>query len=300
MGFAHDLIAEPTIDHPDDRPRTYVYGQGGGWLGRFSLPIWIHLMRELQAEADDGVLHLGGCSVSALHATLASQGELDKAEDLWAGINDGFALDGIKGFTRLSLKQGIWSMKPLQKKIAQLAHNRGPIPCRVGVVLREPFRHHSLANTDARNAKQWQEWVAASAAIAFVFRPVPIKIGGKTYSGRDGGHLFSVPWIPYRLRAGDTVHMLLHNPLDANVSDVPKLGSNKLLGELKWTTWAHTKTGHWEALRRAERLAAEGVHVKLWAPPEPLGEMLDGDKATLDHRDRLGRDVVKRGPVSAT
>ncbi len=294
MGIVHSLVAEPLLPAPLEGPATYIAGQGGGWLGRFSLPIWHHLM---SVTPPDELAEVLGCSVSALHATLASQGELELADELWAEIDDDFTLDGIKGFTGLSLKGGIWNMKKLRKKIAAMAHPRGT-PCRVGVTTREPFRHHSLSNRDARGPKQWQDWVAASAAIAFVFQPVPIKIGGKSYSGRDGGHLFSVPWIPYELRPGDTIHMLMHNPVDANVSDVPPAGKNKLLGELKWTTWAHTKTGHWEALRRAEKLAGEGVNVHLWAPSEPLGDMLDASREVLDHRDKLGKKAVRSGPIT--
>lgn len=277
---------------PSDAPRWYVYGQGGGWLGRFTLPIWVHLMAEGTPD------EVGGASVSALHATLAAQGDLDKGEELWDAIDDNTPMDGIKGFTGLSLKRGVWHMKGLHRKIEKIVKvRRVRIPCRVGVCTREPFAHHSLAAADARGKKQWQNWVSASARIAFVFRPIDIRIGGKKYSGRDGGHMFSVPWIPHELRPGDRVDFLLHNPLDAHESDVPDLGENKLLGELKWLLWAHFKTGHWEILRRAETLAKEGVDVRLWAPPVPLGDMLDGRKETLDERDELGKAVVRAGPI---
>ena len=164
-----DLIFTANIEPPSDDPRWYVYGQGGGWLGRFTLPLWQHIMAEGAPEmgkADPD--EVGGTSVSSLHAALASQGDLDKADELWADIDDHNALDGIKGLTGLSMKRGLWNMKGLQARIESLVHNRGPIPCRVGVCTREPFECHSLANTDAASAKQWQKWVGASTRSAFV------------------------------------------------------------------------------------------------------------------------------------
>lgn len=270
-----------------------IYGQGGGWLGRFSLPIWQHLF-DTEGHADE----YAGTSVSALHASLAGQGDLARAEQLWDGIDDGCPWDGIEGFTGLALRRGLWNMRGLDKKIRSLLRLEAiERPVHVGVCSREPFEHHTLCSKQARSARQWESWVSASARIAFVFQPIDVRLpDGRLISGRDGGHLYSVPPCP-ELRPGDRIDVLLHHPLDAAASEVPHLGHNELIGELRWLLWVHFATGHWEALRRFHALAETGVDVRLWAPAVSLGEMLDARKETLDRRHNLGIEAIRRGPV---
>ena len=284
-----------------DRPMWFIFGQGGGWLGIFTLEVWLFL-------TSGGVKHpsgldlppdvFGGTSVNALQAGAAAQDDLALVDDFWLNINDHFPYDGISGYTKLSLCEGIWSMKPLKKKIDDIIDiDKITTPCHVGIVTKRPAYHYSAASEDAGSSQQWRDQIAASAAIATVFEPTECEIDGKKYVGFDGGHLLSVPWIPYELRPGDRVDFLLHNPLDAHESDVPPDTWWPLWGNAMWALWIHTKGGHWEVLRRAKRLAEAGVDVYLWAPDEPLGDMLDGRGDTLAARRDKGKELVKRGPI---
>lgn len=294
------MMADQNRDRPD-RPMWFVFGQGGGWLGIFTLPVWVHLtsgsVRHPSGE-DRGPDVFGGTSVNALQSAAAAQNDLELVDGFWAAINDHFPYDGISGYTKLSLCEGIWSMKPLHRKIDEIIDlDKVTTPCHVGIVTKRPAYHFSVCSEDAEDSKQWGAQIAASAAIATVFEPVTCRIGTAEYSGFDGGHLLSVPWIPYELRPGDRVDFLLHNPLDAHESDVPPDSWWPLWGNAVWALWIHTKCGHWEVLRRAKRLAESGVDVYLWPPPEPLGDMLDGRGDTLAARREKGDALVKSGPI---
>lgn len=269
-----------------------VIEQGGGWLGRFGTPILRGLARD-EGPPDQ----YGGVSVGALNVAMAAQGSWKALDKLWDGIDDGFALDGIRGYTRLALnKGGVWSIKPLFKKIVRntsLTDIR--TPCFFGVTTRDPFAYLNLHTGDMNRDARLHRAIAGSAAIAFVFQPVPMNIDGEKRSVRDGGHMHSIPWVP-TVEPGDRIDVIVHHPLDASV-EVPDEHKNQLVSELEWLVWAQFHNAHYHGLMRMQQLADEGADVRVWAPHVPLGGMLKADRETLEWRESLGQACYERGPI---
>lgn len=273
----------------------YEAGQGGGWLGVFSLPVIRHLFNhEGHPECRLGV------SVNAINQTMAAQEDWDVLEGFYDGMDDKFTLDGIRGYLNLSLRGGVFSMAPLREKMDEHVHlDRLKCSVEVGVTSRKPFHYFGLRDDQAKTDAQWRDWVQGSSAIAFLMQTIETDLpDGSVADLRDGGHMHSVPWFP-ELNEGDTWDVIVHHPMDAHNTEVPPpSGCGRLVDELRWVAWVHFHNGHWEAMRRIRRVVYEhGVTVRIWAPSRPLGDMLDASKEAMDMRYDAGREAVRRGPV---
>lgn len=266
-----------------------IMEQGGGWKGAFGVPI----LRELHDRYGLADCY-AGTSVGAINTAMAAQGKLRQAEAFWSGIHDDFPLDGIKGYLSFSLRGGLFSMKPIRKKLdAHLTRADLKRPLRVGVSRRSPFEYRELHVNAAASDEIARDYVQASAAIAFVMQPVVTVVDGEKWDARDGGHWQT---LPHPLLGSTEVHAIVHHPLDL-AAETPHERKNELVGELEWLVWSAFHAGHARDLGMLRAEAERGVKVHVWAPLRPLGGTLDSSAEALAMRTEEGEAAVRRGPV---
>lgn len=237
-----------------------------------------------------------GTSVGALNGALFAMGQTSamRAPDLWGDM------DGIGGFLTLDPfkgagKGGIYSTRPLRDRLRKYVTGKAAFkhPYGCGLTIRETgehrvFMHSEDGDEDLRDA------ILGSCTIAGLMTPAFVTFGEadkKTVS--DGGHIHPLPLPedvagdPYAGKVTEVVAVLCH-PFDAEHTPKPtthKLGAVDAIG---WAAGMAIFQGHRWAVSRLRELAEDGVKVTVYAPPDPVGGLLDAKRATIAHRLKVG------------
>lgn len=265
---------------------------GGGFKGAAQVPVCEHLAGEGR-----GYDEVRGVSVGALNGALVAQGQLGTLAELWAGVRSRTRLGGVPGFLAPAWWRwrGWYSLAPLAAVVERhLAVERLRVPFGCGVVARETGDYRTLVFRPGQGSDAALHLaVLGSCAIAGVMEPEPFpddELGTVLLS--DGGHRHTVPPAP---ADADQVDVVLCQPLEPELRPtccVDRLGE----------AWAWALDTQLDAQLRADldalrARAAQGCLVRVWAPPEPLGGLLDASRGRIAWRQEVGRRMVEAGPV---
>jgi predicted acylesterase/phospholipase RssA len=272
--------------------RVAVLLSGGTAFGA----VQVHSMEQIVLTHGKNACYWAGVSVGAQHALLCAQGRVSRARELW---NE---MDGVKffiepawgevwRFVRTAGRdpiQGIYSLKPLHKRIVEeLAH---PIlaACEVGVVDYERGPTYRQVNLGSlRTNGQRAAALCASAAQPAIMAGWKVQFDGHERLCFDGGVKHVVPMLS-NPDEFDVIYVVLCSP--AVRRGEPMMG-RKLDGLLEIamrSAEAWTDAVVDDDIARLKRWAQlgrdSGRKVVLIAPSSGTGDAFDASRETIQKR----------------
>lgn len=265
-----------------------IVHQAGGLKGAFGAPILTDLVAQRKPDL------ILGASVGALNGVLVACGKADLLKEQYMAIDDTNYLDGIAGlFTPAFFNgKGLLSTAPIRKKIEKFTSLDSLIvPFGCGAVARENKEHVTFLSEDMKTDDELYDAVQASISIAFLFEPVKFKHRGKMRTWSDAGHKHSVPLIPDSILKKITeIDVILCNPIVPDDEEITKV--NGLSASLSWMFDMDTVAIQDADMRAYARYAKSGIDVRVYAPQEGFGSILQADKQVIRRRWKMGEDAI--------
>lgn len=268
---------------------------GGAFKGAVQLAT-IRMLREERGMPDE----VRGTSVGAVNGSMAASDRLDELDAIWDSLDDPHPLDGVRGFLRATPlgRGGFWSLDPLGKVLDErgVGHAGLRCPFGVGVWMPDLDQHAVIRWTSAGpdgHRVPLRDGVMASAAIAGLFEGVRIDWEGRSVLAADGGHEHVLPPPPDDLRAGDEVDAVFCHPVEPGIL---RHAADEVDGRIERLLLAADKGTHAPSIGDflvLQGLARLGVVVRVYAPRESPGAMLDASRATVAHRRDIGRRMAE-------
>jgi hypothetical protein len=216
---------------------------------------------------------------------------------LWNSIDDHNLVDGIKGFLRPVLAgNALFSLAPIRGLLEQNLHLRDlKTSFGAGIVVRQTHQHHILYSQDMKTDKELHDTIEASAAIAFLMKPVVMKVGNRDRAiASDGGHKHVFP-IPENIKSGDEVVAVSCNPISPDNEAQEDVDGR--IEALCWAADMAIHQAHDRDIEKLRSLASSGVKVTVYAPRSSYGGLLKADRATIQKRKAEGEWALQN-PVN--
>lgn len=275
--------------------RRVLLLSGGAFKGAVQLAPIRRLLDEYGGLPDE----IRGTSVGSINGVMAAQDRLDELTAIWDALDDPHALNGVKGFLKATPldKDGFWSLDPMEDMLTE----KGVIPSRLktvfgcGIWLPETDAHTVLtwdATGPLRHGVPLRKGVKASAAIAGLFAGVPLEWKGKQFIAADGGHEHVLPPAPAWVQPGDCVDAVFCHPVEPGIITHPR---KEVDGRIERLILAADKGTHAASrgdFETLKALAKSGVKIRVYAPREDPGGMLDASKETIAFRKKLGERMA--------
>jgi hypothetical protein len=256
---------------------------GGAFKGALQVPV----IEKLGVDYDE----IRGTSVGAINGVMAASGRLAELRAIWESV------DGTDRFLEPTpfAKWGFWNLEPLRDLMGSHQIKASNLHTRfgVGIVLPDRDEHVVPAWTSLGPEGHeigLQDGVLASAAIAGLFAGVDVDWGGRRVLAADGGHEHVLPPAPDGATHVDAVFCY---PVEPGIlTRRPK----QVDGRIERFVWAvdkalHVPTrGDFETLKA---LALSGVRVRVFAPREDPGGMLDAKAETIKRRLDIGARMAE-------
>lgn len=256
---------------------------GGAFRGAVQVPVMSHLAQDHEYDAVYGV------SVGALNGVLFAQGQTDLVWNLWNDVRK------VGDFLKISCWpfNGLYSMKPLRKKIEQYADlAKIKIPFSAGLISLNNKEYYSFCTTNMSKNKELWDAIQSSASISGLMKSPEIEIDGEIHKGADGGFRNIVP-IP--VGTYDYIDVVPCTPLDRGNMKEPK----------QWNTLSLLARGievmedevfDKDYLQVAAKLNPGGV-MTIYAPLEDTGQQFEATPDIINKRFHLGEDAYRHPEI---
>ena len=282
---------------------------GGGWHGAVQRPVIEDL---LLREAAGGAPHnlIGGVSVGSINGACYAQGLCESvAWPLWDWRDDRHVEDGIKGFLAPAYLRGraLFKLDPARRLLEKHVDARKlRTAFFAGVVKRETREYRNClfvppAWSDTLTAPLRAAFgptplgihdaIIASAAVAGVMEPVTTTTG----TWCDGGHVHVLPRLPDAiLPFVGAIDAVFCKPVHA--WEVVETAAVDKLGEAM--AWAlecaldAARLADFAWLRSVAQKHPE-IRIRVFAPPQVHGGMLDARRSDIEARYALGRAALE-------
>lgn len=272
--------------------RVAVLLSGGTAYGA----VQIHAMEQIVLRHGKDVALWAGVSVGAQHALLGAQGRVSRARELWNEMN------GVHFFIEPAWKevwrfvktlgkdpiQGVYSLKPLAKRIAEELRHPIAAACEVGVVDYE--RGPTYRQVDVRALRTDEQRVAAlcgSAAQPAIMVGWKVLIGSTERLCFDGGVKHVVPTL-VDPESYDIVYAIMCSPATRRGEPLSGRALDGLLEIAMRSAEAWTDAVVEDDMARLRRWAdlgrAAGRKVILVAPTAAPGDAFDASRTTVQKR----------------
>lgn len=254
---------------------------GGSFRGAVQIPVINYLKQEHDYDAVFGV------SVGAINGSMFAQDDLDTLTKMWHEV------DGIKGF--LSLKwyfpfQGLFSMKPLRKKIESFVDlSKIKIPFSSGVVSFTDGEYYSLSTEKMTTNKELWQAIEASSCMSGIMVPPEITINGEKHIGADGGFRNIIP-VPKKTRF-DFVDIVACTPLDRMKMKKEKYYHRDICNTAMRAIEVFEDENFDKDVLELKN-TQHGI-VRIFTPDEYPGSPMEAGKDVIDFRFKLGEKAIK-------
>jgi predicted acylesterase/phospholipase RssA len=253
---------------------------GGAFRGAVQLPVIEYLFDQHEYDAVYGV------SVGSINGVMFAQKELDVLRQFWEEV------DGVEGFLRLKWYWpfiGIYSMKPLRKKIEErIALDKVQIPFTAGVSSFTDGEYYNLCTDYMNNNRQLWDAIEASSSMAGVMVPPRIKIFGKKHIGADGGFRNIIP-IP-KETCFDYLDVVTCTPLDRMKMKDKKFDTRNLISLLVRGVEIMQDEIFDQDLVALQN--CDHATVRVFSPSENPGSQFDACRETIQYRFELGEGAI--------
>jgi predicted acylesterase/phospholipase RssA len=257
---------------------------GGGFRGAVQVPVIDHLCNLHQYDA------IYGTSVGALNGVMAAMGKLDELWDLWNGV------DGIGGFLKICLLpiKGLYSMKPMRKKIEQHVRLKD-LQCEfhAGLVSLNDGEYYNMCSSEMKRNKELWDAIQGSSCIVPMMIPISMQISGEEHVVADGGFRNIIP-VPKK-HEFDHVDVVSCTPLE------------RITKRIEYSPFIFNNAGRGIEIMEDEifdrdykdilsSLSKEG-QVVIYAPQEDPGRSFKASRSDIKRRYELGREALKHPVV---
>jgi predicted acylesterase/phospholipase RssA len=264
---------------------------GGGLRAAFQVPI----IERLLAEAEYGLIL--GISAGAVNGVLAAQGDVALMRRGWESVGAHRPVLGVPGAFSLSPRpwRSLYTLFPLRRRLAAaVSLDRLRVPFGCGVVVRQTHEYRMLMSTEMSDDAQLHGGILGSCAIAGLVPPVTLHDQSGAWLLSDGGHRHNLPTVA-AAHADRVTHIdavfsspLHHHPLPVH---------RDLAHSIAWTFEIELEVARQRDFEYLQAIReAGGATVRVFAPPEPTGGVLDGRPATMRARFEQGA-IARDNPL---
>jgi hypothetical protein len=287
---------------------------GGAFKGQVQIPVIRAILQEIGSLPS----LIRGTSIGAENGAMTACGRLEEMAAVWGGLDDHHGIDGVKGFLTPALlrDRGIYSLSPMLREMQRRRLDAADLRCTfgAGTVIRETDEHVVLTWEQKNGPRNCffgdgravphqidlPTGCCGSSAIAPIMEPFSVPFPGKVdkmATLSDGGHEHVGPPPPDLPPETMSVHAVFCAPLDTKAKTTCQVNSI-----LEATIWAVEKAMHapmFGDVALLEALAKAGARVRIYAPVEDVGGMLDASRVTLDRRLKIGERMALKPIFSA-
>lgn len=281
-------------------PRWFLQLSGGGWKGALQLPVIDHLL-SLMGRLPDQVR---GTSVGSINGVMVASQRVGELREIWNDIDDDSIVNGIKDFIRPTPlgKGGFFDFDPLRKQMSDRDIRIEGLKTRFGCGIWLPESNSHIVPTWTAKGPDGHgislaDGIVSSSAVCGIFEGAEILWKGGRFVGADGGHEHVCPPAPPGVVEGDIVDAIFCYPIESGImTRSPK----QVDGRIERLLWAADKAQHAPTrgdFATLQMMARIGIKVRVWAPREGTGGMLDASKQDIQRRFEIGERMRKSGPV---
>jgi predicted acylesterase/phospholipase RssA len=276
---------------------------GGAFKGAVQIASIRALLNEMGRLPDE----IRGTSVGAVNGVMVAQNRIDELVEIWTALDDPNPINGVRGFLRATplAKDGFWSLDPLREQLVEREVKTQKLRTRFGAGIWLPESDLHVVPTwtsqgPDNHRVELEDGVLASAAICGMFAGIPVTWNAARSIAGDGGHEHVCPPVPSWVKPGDRVDAIFCHPLEPGVI---MHTAKQVDGRIERLLLAADKGTHAPArgdFETLKALAASGVDVRVRAPRQDPGPMLDASRATIARRLHVIGEEMAREPIWTT